>query len=157
MLMTSMFTRILVPYDGSKYSKNALLRAIEVAHNLDSEIFLFSVINTAYISPPGMLHGLIKSDSEKIMIKKWNKKIKIETMKMLNLAVKKCNSYGITSSFSISEGNISKEILNFVKRKKITLIVMGSQGLSGLDKLKVLGSVSRKVCESAKCPVLIVK
>lgn len=155
--MASMFTRILVPYDGSKYSKNALLRAIEVAHNVDSEIFLFSVINTGYISPPGMLHGLVRTNSEKIAAKRWHERLKIETEKVLASAVKKCISHGVTASFSISEGSVSKEILDFAKKKKITLIVMGSQGLSGLDKVKTLGSTSRRVCEASTCPVLIVR
>lgn len=153
----SLFARILVPYDGSKYSRNALLRAIEVAHNIDSEIFLLSVINAGYISPPGMLHGLVSSSSEKNAIKKWHQKIKIETEKMLSLAVKKCISRGVTASLEISEGSASKEILDFAKKKKITLIIMGSQGLSGLGKVKTLGSTSRRVCEAASCPVLIVR
>ena len=71
-MFSKLFTRILVPYDGSKYSDKALLRAMEVAHNLDSEIFLFHVINTVHISPPGMLLGLTRSQSEKELIKKWS-------------------------------------------------------------------------------------
>lgn len=155
--MVSMFTRILVPYDGSRFSKNALLRAIEVAHNIDSEIFLFTVINTGYISPPGMLKGLVRTSSEKNSIKKWQLKVKNETQKMLESAIKKCSSHGITASFFIVEGSTSNKILEFAKKKKITLIVMGSHGLSGLDKIKTLGSTSRRVCEEANCPVLIVK
>lgn len=155
--MIPMFTRILVPYDGSKYSKNALLRAIEVAHNVDSEIFLFSVINVGYISPPGMLHGLIGSSSEKTAMKRWQEKVKTETQKMLSLAVKKCNTHGVTASFSISKGNTAMEIIKFAKKKNITLIVMGSQGLSGFAKVKTLGSTSRRVCEISNCPVLIVR
>ena len=69
-MFSKLFTRILVPYDGSKYSDKALLRAMEVAHNLDSEIFLFHVINVGHISPPGMLLGLTRSQSEKELIKK---------------------------------------------------------------------------------------
>ena len=36
------------------------------------------------------------------------------------------------------------------------LIVMGSIGLTGLSKLRALGSASRAVSERARCPVLIV-
>ena len=64
-----MLTRILVPYDGSKYSVKALTKAMELSHNLDSEIFLFSVVYVDYISPPGML-GLVRTKSEKESIKK---------------------------------------------------------------------------------------
>ncbi|MFZ8908871.1 MAG: universal stress protein [Nitrosopumilaceae archaeon] len=151
-----MLTKILVPYDGSKYSVKALTRATELAHNLDSEIILFSVVNVGYVSPPGLL-GIIKSKKEKDTIKKWSKSVKADTEKMLKNALKKCESKGITASYVISEGEISSKILDFASKKKISLIVIGSHGLHGIGKLKTLGSVSRRVSENAKCPVLIVR
>ena len=155
-MFSKMLTRILVPYDGSKYSEKALSRAMEVSHNLDSQIFLFSVINVNYISPPGML-GLTRTKSEKESMKKWEKTIKSDTEKMLKSAMKKCQEKGITVSYSIGKGNIANEILNFSKKKKISLIVIGSQGLHGIEKFKTLGSVSRRVSEQANCPVLLVR
>jgi nucleotide-binding universal stress UspA family protein len=154
-MFSKMLTKILVPYDGSKYSVKALTRAIELAHNLDSEIFLFSVVNTSYISPPGLL-GLIKS-KEKIAIKKWSESVKADTEKMLKNAVKKCESKGITVSFCVEKGDVASKILNFSKKKKISLIIIGSHGLHGIGKLKTLGSVSRRVSENADCPVLIIR
>ena len=151
-----MLTKILVPYDGSKYSTKALTRATELAHNLDSEIILFSVVNVGYVSPPGLL-GIIKSKKEKEAIKKWSKSVKTDTEKMLKIALKKCESKGITASYVISEGEISSKILDFATKKKISLIVIGSHGLHGIGKIKTLGSVSRRVSENAKCPVLIVR
>lgn len=151
-----MLTKILVPYDGSKYSTKALTRATELAHNLDSEIILFSVVNVGYVSPPGLL-GIIKSKKEKESIKKWSKSVRTDTEKMLKNALKKCESKGITASYVISEGEISSKILDFATKKRISLIVIGSHGLHGIGKLKTLGSVSRRVSENAKCPVLIVR
>ncbi|MFB5607724.1 MAG: universal stress protein [Candidatus Nitrosomaritimum yanchengensis] len=151
-----MLTKILVPYDGSKYSTKALTRATELAHNLDSEIILFSVVNVGYVSPPGLL-GIIKSKKEKESIKKWSKSVRTDTEKMLKNALKKCESKGITASYVISEGEISSTILDFATKKRISLIVIGSHGLHGIGKLKTLGSVSRRVSENAKCPVLIVR
>ena len=156
-MFSKLLTRILVPYDGSSFSKKALLRAIELAHNLDSEIFLFTVVSISYISPPGMLHGLTRTKSEKESMKKWTKSVKEDAAKMLQDAVKMCEKEGITTSYYISEGSVASEILNFAKKKRITVIVIGSQGLHGVSKVKILGSVSRKVSEFASCPVLIVR
>jgi nucleotide-binding universal stress UspA family protein len=156
MMFSKMLARILVPYDGSKYSEKALDRAIELSHNLDSEIFLFSVVYVDYISPPGIL-GLVRTKSEKEAIIKWTQSVKIDAEKLLKSAVKKCETKGVSASYNIVQGNIVNEILNFVKRKKISLIIIGSQGLHGIKKLKTLGSVSRRVSEQAKCPVLIVR
>ena len=155
-MFSNMLTRILVPYDGSKYSTKALARAIELSHNLDSEIFLISVVYVDYISPPGML-GLFRTKSEKEAIKKWTYSVKQETEKMLKSAIKRCNKKGVSASYNIAQGNVASEILNFAQRKKISLIVIGSQGLHGINKLKTLGSVSRRVSEQAKCPVLLVR
>ncbi len=155
-MFSKMLTKILVPYDGSKYSTKALTRATELAHNLDSEIILFSVVNVGYVSPPGLL-GIIKSKKEKEAIKKWSKSVRTDTEKMLKNALKKCESKGITASYVISEGEISSKILDFATKKRISLIVIGSHGLHGIGKLKTLGSVSRRVSENAKCPVLIVR
>jgi nucleotide-binding universal stress UspA family protein len=155
-MFSKMLTKILVPYDGSKYSTKALTRATELAHNLDSEIILFSVVNVGYVSPPGLL-GIIKSKKEKEAIKKWSKSVKTDIEKMLKIALKKCESKGITASYVISEGEISSKILDFATKNKISLIVIGSHGLHGIGKLKTLGSVSRRVSENSKCPVLIVR
>ena len=152
-----MLSKILVPYDGSKYSIKALTRATELAHNLDSEIFLISVVNMGYISPPGLLHGIVKSKKEKDAVKKWSKKVKADAEKTLKSAVKKCETKGISSSFVIEEGDVAEKILEYEKKKKITLVVIGSQGLHGISKLKTLGSISRKISENAKSPVLIVR
>ena len=155
-MFSKMLTRILVPYDGSKYSVKALTRAMELARNFDSEIFLFTVVYVNYISPPGML-GLVKTKSEKETIKKWKKLVRTDAENTLKLVVKRCEEKGISISYIVTQGNIADEILKFAKRKRISLIVIGSQGLHGIKKLKTLGSTSRKISEQAKCPVLLIR
>ena len=155
-MFSKMLTKILVPYDGSKYSVRALTKAMELAHNLDSEIFLFSVIYLNYISPPGIL-GLTKTRTEKGIRIKWEESVRMDAEKMLKMAVKRCNEKGISASHYIKHGNVANEILSFAKKKRISLIVIGSHGLHGIEKLKTLGSVSRRVSEQAKCPVLLIR
>lgn len=156
-MFSSLFSKILVPYDGSSHSKKALLRAMEVAHNVDSEVLVFSVVNVGYVSPPGLLRGLSFGKSEKESIRKFQDGVKKDAEKMLQNAVNQCKKNGITASYKIGKGNIAKEILDLAKKRHISVIIIGSQGLHGIDKLKSLGSVSRKVSEHAHCPVLIVR
>ncbi|RMF31200.1 MAG: universal stress protein, partial [Candidatus Nitrosothermus koennekii] len=40
--------------------------------------------------------------------------------------------------------------------EKIDLVVMGTSGLSGLSKIKALGSVSRYVIENTNVPILLI-
>ena len=54
-------------------------------------------------------------------------------------------------------GNPTEVIIDVANNKqKVDLIIMGSAGLKGISKVRVLGSVSRHVCENANCPVMLV-
>jgi nucleotide-binding universal stress UspA family protein len=56
----------------------------------------------------------------------------------------------------IESKNTIRSLIAFTKSKNIDLIVMGSSGRGGFDKV-LLGSVSNGVMQKAKCPVLIIK
>ena len=63
----------------------------------------------------------------------------------------------IPVSINIQETkSIAKEIIDYAESKKINLIIMGSHGQTGFNRL-VLGSVSNKISQLSKCPVLIMK
>jgi len=64
---------------------------------------------------------------------------------------------GITIKNVILYGNPQDKIVDYANEEKVDLIVMGNVGLSGLSKLKALGSVSRNVTERSNCSVLIVR
>ena len=97
------------------------------------------------------------SPSSVSAIKKITESVKKETSKMLASNVSKCRAKGIKADSKVISGNAAEQILKYAKQKKPSLIVIGSQGLHGIQKLKVLGSTSRKVSEFASCPVLIVR
>lgn len=153
-----MYQRILVPFDGSKYAKNALEQASDIARHGNGTIYLCTVVSIGSVVPPGSLLGLVKSASEGTLQKRLLKSAKTQTQNMHDVQIKYCESKGIrVYSNIIDDGNVSEEILAFAKRKSVDLIVIGSQGLHGIGKLKSLGSVSRKISEHASCPVLIVR
>jgi len=49
-----------------------------------------------------------------------------------------------------------EEIVSVAKQEKVDLIIMGSRQLKKIEKLRALGSVTRRVSEIADCPVMIV-
>ena len=61
----------------------------------------------------------------------------------------------INSTFVVEEGSPATTILKTVEDKDIDLVVMGTSGKHGLDKL-LLGSVAEKVVRNAKCAVTVV-
>lgn len=56
----------------------------------------------------------------------------------------------------VETGSIYKAILKVADAEKSDMIIMGSRGL-GLFKGALLGSVSQKVVEHAKIPVMVIK
>jgi nucleotide-binding universal stress UspA family protein len=161
--------KILVPYDGSEQSEIAVLRAIELAEGFveSSEITLLNVIPEIVI-PPALIESprfRSKVTGEEvdadIMIKELCQELKVEAAQKLDEKGRKIQArhrgekVGIKTRVLI--GYPSEEIIKFAKEDQTDLIVMGNIGLSGLARLRALGSVSRTVTERAPCPVMIVR
>lgn len=152
------YERILVPFDGSRFSKKALDEAIQIAQMTDGIIYLCTVISISNIVPPGSLLGLVKDASTGKLQRRLMKSAKIQTERLEQSQVSYCKSKGVKAYYKIIvDGYVAEEILKVAKKKAADLIVIGSQGLHGVGKIKSLGSVSRKVSELASCPVLIVR
>lgn len=64
---------------------------------------------------------------------------------------------GIKLESSILYGDPSNQIIDYTKNNRVDLIVMESNGLQGLAKIRGLGSVSRKVSEAVSCPMTIIR
>ena len=156
MVNRDIFKRILVPFDGSRYSRNALLQAIEISKSFGSKIFIVTAVDASDF-PPGMLLALLKKDEvlEK-SVSEFVTAAKSQIRKTLLAEVAVCKAKGADAYYDIISGNTVDAILKFARGRKVDLIVIGSQGLHGIRRLKALGSVSRKISESATCPVLIV-
>jgi nucleotide-binding universal stress UspA family protein len=153
-----MYQKILVPFDGSKHSKKSLDQAITIAKAMNGIIYLCTVVRVNPVVPPGSLLGLVREAEKGNLQKKLLSSAKTEAENMEQAQITYCKSKGVAAHYKIIiDGNVVEEILRVAKKKSIDLIVIGSQGLHGIGKIKTLGSVSRKVSELAHCPVLIVR
>ena len=54
----------------------------------------------------------------------------------------------------VLRGNVADGIVDYVKDKASDLIVMGTHGAKGIEKI-LLGSVAERVLKRASCPILI--
>lgn len=141
------FKNILVPYDGTSFSNRAFQKALDIAKKDDSKITIFTVIEGEYSA----VRGFSKVNPQ--VIKKQQGAAKKYISKLESAA----KNDSVPISVKIKQGvSIVKEILNFAKSKKSNLIVMGSHGRTGLNKL-ILGSVANSVTQQAKCSVMVVK
>lgn len=69
--------------------------------------------------------------------------------------VKKHSANGLQPELVVRQGNSSNCILSFAQSDNIEVIVMGTHGRRGFDRL-VMGSTTDRVLRRAPCPVLVV-
>ena len=152
-MMNQVYENILVPYDGSKYSQKALKMAVEMAKAFDSSLYLVNVIDVSTVTPPGK----IRSKDTRRTLDQIKTAVKNSVESYLQKIQKEYGESGVKVKGFVLEGDPTGKLLKFIQDRSINLVIIGSKGLSGVSKIMTLGSVSRKVSELAKCPVVIVR
>jgi len=154
--MAKIYSHILVPFDGSKYSQRALDEAIMISKNTGYRLDLIMAITSPMLEPPGMFFGMVRGVEWEKALDEYVDLASARAERILQETVEYCRKKGVKAVYRVISDKPGKAILDFEKRNGIDLIVMGSKGLKGIEKVRVLGSVSRHVLENALCPVLIV-
>ncbi len=150
-----MFTKILVPLDGSDLAERALPPALVLAQHSEAQLSLLRAL-----APERML----VADSHVLMLGGYSA---IWPNQSLELARKAATDYlsalratkmpkGLRLSTEMIEGDPAEIIVETARQEGVDLIVMSSHGYSGLTRW-VLGSVAERVLHDAPCPVLIVR
>lgn len=135
------FKKILLPTDGSKYSRNAAKRALDIAASYGGSIEAVSVVD-------------FNEEFQTIAPDAYERQMDM-ARGVLNDIKRACDEKGITCSPHLKEGETAAVITNSAKDIKADVIVMGSHGRTGLRRL-LMGSTTEKVIGNADCPVLVV-
>ena len=152
-------SRILVPHDASEMSDKALNKAIEFATALKYEMIILHVIDDTLI-PQGAIIGFISEKSTLEDAKtKLLKLFKIGAEVMLKDRLEKAEKNRINVRLIMGMGSPAEGIADVAKNENVDLIIMGSKGVekNNTSKLKLLGSVARRVSEIAECAIMIIK
>lgn len=139
------YQHILIAVDFSSESSCVIGKALELAEIYKSQISLIHVVEyAAYLYPPDTPIPF-DLDLEQQFIDKARE----------NLA-SVAEQYGIeASSRFIEVGSPSMEIVRVAREEGIDLIVLGSHGRHGLQR--ILGSTASGVLHGAECDVLAVR
>ena len=145
-LIKFMFSKILVPVDGSDNSYRALDAALVLSEKLGSTVTAVHVMEDVPV-----LH----IESEKLL-----RQLLEAFKKEQKLILEKCSEIarikGLTIDTILLQGNPGSIILNYCGKENYDIIVMGSRGMGKFKEL-VLGSVSSKVVHHSPCPVMIIR
>ena len=151
-----MYKKILVPHAGTPAGDKALKHAVHIAKFDSSEILVLHVVEQLQRPPTFALSG----SESKVLIKEFKKAAQqsvINSQKEMRKRIEHYKSQNTKISHKVVIGYPDEVITKYVKNQKFDLIVMAKRRkLSGIKKLLSLGSVSRKIVEIGKCPVLLI-
>lgn len=141
------FHKILVPTDFSAHSGEAIKVAAAMSHALNIPVNLLAVFQPA--SAPILDGALLPMPIDVA-------NDVARTNSQLQEAEQAALGAGATAvSSSLRQGDALDEILAHAREEHADLIVMGTQGRTGLSHA-LLGSVAEKVVRTAPCAVLTV-
>lgn len=141
-----MFTKILVPADGSDNFYRALEAALVFSEKLGSSI---SVVNVMEQVP------ITHIESEKLL-NELLEAYKKENQEILSKCSDIAHQKGITIKTVLLQGNPAPVILDYIKKENFDLVIMGSLGMGKFKEL-ILGSVSSKIMHHSPCAVMIIR
>lgn len=140
--------KILFPTDFSEGAKNAMPYAADMAKTYGAQLCLLHVIyDIATASGLHIPHSSVDQMYSELQA----------------AAKKELERFGLRETeglkdveYSIKRGVPYEEILNFAKDNNIDLIVIGTHGRKGIDRV-LFGSTAERVVRNSLCPVLTVR
>ena len=133
-----MFSKILVPLDGSKLAELALPYAEELAGAFNSEVDLVEVCEKKDC-PERHIHQLY-----------------VERMAELLRNRLKAMGPAVTVKAVVRDGGPAAEIIDYAEKSRISLIIMATHGRSGI-MLWAMGSVANKILHNINIPILLIR
>ncbi len=139
--------KILVPVDFSENSQKVLRMAADVAGRFKAELIVVFVVQSFDDYSGFFVPHIPIIQLEEEMVKSAEEKMKSFAAETLNGSV--------PHSTAVLSGDVVEEINRFAGEEKADMIVMGTHGYKGLDKI-LFGSVAEKIVKTAPCPVLTI-
>ncbi len=138
---------VLVPVDFSENSVKILQEAINVAIRFEAHLKILFVVQSLedysgfFVPhmPIAQFHDEMLESSER---------------KMIDFLAENLN-VDIANDWKVISGDVGEEIVAFAEEEKVGMIVMGTHGYKGLERI-LFGSVAEQVVKSAHCPVLVI-
>ena len=141
------FKKILFPVDFSEVSPKIVPFVISMADKLDAEVHLIFVVRkfehyrSIFVS--------------QLSVEKFETEIVSGAETKMEEFVQEFFKSIFRPKTRIMIGDIAEEILNYIKSEGIDLVIIGTHGRKGMDRI-ILGSIADRVIKSSPVPVLSV-
>ncbi len=136
---------VLLAYDGSKPSRDALNFTKDFAKKLNAKVYVLYVVNVDVATE------LFGEYSGKIA-----EELGEKAKSLVEEAVRELRESGIEAEGLVDAGTPAEKIVENAEKRDVYLIILGAHGYGGIKKL-LIGSTSEKVIRLSTKPVLVVK
>ncbi|MGM0605936.1 MAG: universal stress protein [Halobacteriota archaeon] len=140
------YDRILIPTDGSDAAVEASKHALDLAERHDADLDVLYVVD----------HERLGRMAPQLSTNQIREALAAEGERATSMVADKADQAGIDVKTVVREGIPADTIVEYAGEESIDVIVMGTTGRSGLDRL-LLGSVAETVIQRTEMPVFLVK
>jgi len=145
------FTHVLLPLDGSKAAEAALPITESIANKIKVRVSLIRAVSPLVDQYAGPPEGYVVDYTGKVM-----QALEEEATDYLKQTAKLFEEKGILVSTTMIMGSPATEILKYIEKQKVDLVIMSTHGRAGFGRW-ILGSVENKILHSVEIPLLIVR
>jgi len=128
--MGNLFKKILIATDGSENARRAVSHGIDIAKVSGAEVMGWAEPFEEYLTDRGQLATAYVEKAGT------GAEVKVELV--------------------LLKGSPAEQILEYAEKNGIDLIIMGTQGLTGIKRF-LIGSVAENVTRHSKVPVIVVR
>jgi len=139
--------KILVPVDFSENSVKILQSAVAFAGRLQATLDVVFVVQSFEDYSGFFVPHMPIAQFEEEMIQGAEKK--------MESYIEENVKQGDVNEAKVLSGDVAEEIISYAKEQGIDMIIMGTHGYKGIEKV-LFGSVAEKVVKTAHCPVLTI-
>ena len=147
--------KILIAVDKSGYKNKIVAYAITLAKALDAGIYAIHVIDESSFGVVGDMMSYYRGgktdEYKKILAKQAG-----QLLDDVSSEIRRVNKNIKVTTNVVIDSSVPNAIIGYAKKMEIDLVIVGSQGMTGLEKF-LMGSVASKVIIHAHCPVLAIR
>jgi nucleotide-binding universal stress UspA family protein len=141
------FKKILFPIDFSEVSSEIVPYVISLADKLNAEVHIIFVVRR--------LENYRSIFISHVAVENFEMEIVLGAETKMDEFVEEFFKRIVRPKTKILIGDIIEEIIKYIKAKGINLVIIGTHGRKGMDRI-ILGSIADRVIKSAPVPVLSV-
>lgn len=142
--MSPEYDRVLVPTDGNEGVDRALDHALRLATDHGAVVHALSVVDRR-------LTRAAEDAGDEV-----RRRLRERSDEAVAAVAERAEGAGLEAVTAVREGVPDKEIVAYAADEGIDVVVIGTYGRTGRDRLANLGSVTERVVENADRPVFVV-